>query len=393
MCPGAGLDTRALEVKNSHASTFLRAGFRTSSLLPFAMTLSWPFAVCLLLIGGRLPAAEPYSGPFRAGAAAVDVTPPQFPVRVNGGFLEKVVSQVQDRLHARAIVLDNGSTRIALCVVDSCMMPRELLDAAKAEASRESGIPVQQMLVSATHSHSAPAAMGCLGARLDEAYAAFLPGRIAAAIAAAARKLEPARLGWGSVDAWELTHCRRWIRRPDRMLTDPFGEVSVRANMHPGYESPDVTGPAGPIDPELSLLAVQTRAGRPLAVLANFSMHYFGAAPLSADYFGRFSAGLGRRIGADDPGFVAIMSQGTSGDSHWMDYGKPANKPTLDQYAEAVMARAAVAYQQITYRESGPLIMAETRLRLRRRVADDARLEWARPLAARAQGASGYQPA
>ena len=330
----------------------------------------------------RLAAADAAIGPFRAGAAAVDVTPSTLPVRVNGGFLEKVVSQVHDRLYARAIVLDNGTTRLALCVVDSCMVPRELVDTAKAAASRATGIPVERMLVSATHTHSAPAAMGCLGARIDPAYAAFLPGKIAEAIIAAAGKLEPARLGWGSIDAWDLTNCRRWIRRPDRMLTDPFGLVSVRAHMHPGYESPDVTGPSGPIDPELSLLSIQSRDGRPLAVFANFSMHYFGASPLSADYFGRFSGGFGRLIGAaDDSGFVALMSQGTSGDSHWMDYSKPNQKPTLDQYAAAVQERAVAAYRKITYHDSGPLVMAEARLTLGRRVADAARLAWAREVA------------
>jgi hypothetical protein len=336
-----------------------------------------------LLLGVRCEAADAATiGPFRAGAAAVDVTPSTLPVRVNGGFLEKVVSQVNDRLYARAIVLDNGTTRLALCVVDSCMVPRELVDTAKTVASRATGIPVERMLVSATHTHSAPAAMGCLGARIDPAYAAFLPGKIAEAIIAAAGKLEPARIGWGSIDAWDLTNCRRWIRRPDRMLTDPFGVVSVRANMHPGYESPDVTGPAGPIDPELSLLSIQTRAGRPLAVFAHFSMHYFGAPPLSADYFGRFSGGLGRLIGAaDDSGFVALMSQGTSGDSHWMDYSKPNQKPTLDQYAAAVLQRAVTAYQKITYHEAGPLVMAEARLKLSRRVAAADRLAWARDVA------------
>jgi hypothetical protein len=341
-------------------------------------------AVALLtLFSVRLVAADAAAtGPFRAGAAAVDVTPSQLPVRVNGGFLEKVVSQIHDRLYARAIVLDNGTTRIALCVVDSCMVPRELVDTAKAAASQATGIPVERMLVSATHTHSAPAAMGCLGARIDDNYAAFLPGKIAEAITTAAGKLEPARVGWGSVDAWELTNCRRWIRRPDRMLTDPFGLVSVRAHMHPGYESPDVTGPSGPIDPELSLLSIQTRAGRPLAVFANFSMHYFGATPLSADYFGRFSAGLGRLIGADESaGFVGIMSQGTSGDLHWMDYSKPNQKPTLDQYSDAVLARAAAVYQTINYQDSGAIVMAEARLRLRRRVADAERLAWAREVA------------
>ena len=58
-------------------------------------------------------------------------------------------------------------------------------------------------------------------------------------------------------------------------------------------------------------------------MLANYSQHYFGASPVSADYYGRFAAALARRIGAEQGSrpFVGIMSQGTSGDQMWMDYG------------------------------------------------------------------------
>ena len=57
--------------------------------------------------------------------------------------------------------------------------------------------------------------------------------------------------------------------------------------MHPGHQSPDVIGPSGPADPGLSLLSVQTADGRPLALLANYSMHYVGSPAVSADYFVR----------------------------------------------------------------------------------------------------------
>jgi putative membrane-bound dehydrogenase-like protein len=333
------------------------------------------------------PAAD---GDYRAGAAKVDITPVAFPVRVNGGFLEKTAAQAHDRLHARALVIANGHERVAICVVDTCMLPRELIDTAKAAAAKATGIPAGRMLVSATHTHSAPAAMGCLGARIDPAYAGFLPGKIAEAIAAAAARERPARIGRGAVDAWDLTNCRRWIRRPDRLLTDPFGEVSVRANMHPGYESPDVTGPAGPIDPQLSLLSVQATDGKPIAVLGNFSMHYFGAPALSADFCGRFAEGIGRLVGAKEgDDFVGILSQGTSGDSHWMDYSRPQAKVTLDDYSARLLARAAEAHRAIEHRGAGPLAMAETTLTLRRRLAGAARLDWARTLA----GPMGDRPA
>ncbi|MFM8338154.1 MAG: PVC-type heme-binding CxxCH protein, partial [Opitutaceae bacterium] len=350
-----------------------RSLFRNARLAA-ALVASSPFAT--------LPAAPAPEGAYRAGAAKVDITPVDSPVRVNGGFLEKTATQAHDRLHARALVIANGHERVAICVVDTCMLPRELIDRAKAAAAKITGIGTDRMLVSATHTHSAPAAMGCLGARIDPAYAAFLPPKIAEAIAAAASREQPARIGRGAVDAWELTNCRRWIRRPDRLLPDPFGEMSVRANMHPGYESPDVTGPAGPIDPQLTLLSVQTVDGTPLAILGNFSMHYFGAPPLSADFCGRFAEGIGRLVGAKEgDDFVGILSQGTSGDSHWMDYSRPQAKVTLDDYSERLLTRAAEVHRTIEHRGSGQLVMAEATLRLQRRLASAARMEWARNLA------------
>jgi hypothetical protein len=344
--------------------------------------LSGFLGVALLGASTSAPAGE---ARFRAGAAVVDISPPKLPVIINGGFLEARADAVRDRLHARALVLDDGATRLAIVVVDSCMMPRELIDRAKALARDRTGIAVDRMLVSATHTHSAPSVMGALGSRPDPDYVAFLPDRIAEAIARAAGNLEPAQAGWAVVDDPEHTHCRRWIRRPDRMLKDPFGALTVRANMHPGHESPDVVGPAGPVDSGLSVLAVRAPDARPIAVLANYSMHYFGAPPVSADYYGRFCHAIARQVAAGRDGerpFIAMMSQGTSGDQQWMDYGRPRPAITLDQYAEAVAARALEAYRTIHYRDQVPLAMAETRLNLRRRVPDDACLAWARPIVA-----------
>src|SRR5829696_6648012 len=115
-------------------------------------------------------APAPRGEQLRAGAAAVDITPTQFPVLVNGGFQPVVADQASDTLHARCLVLDDGKTKLAICVVDSCLMPRDLLDEAKKIASRSTGIPVERMLVSATHTHSAPASMGILGTDVDPHY-------------------------------------------------------------------------------------------------------------------------------------------------------------------------------------------------------------------------------
>jgi hypothetical protein len=341
------------------------------------------FAIACALCPGLQAGEVKSQGAFRAGAAAVDVSPKKLPAVINGGFLRAEASNVRDPLFARALVLDDGSTRLAIVVVDSCMMPRELIDRAKEKASTESGIPVDKMLVSATHTHSAPAAMGALGTEPDADYVEQLPGGIVRAIEQAARNLQPAKIGWGATNDFDHTHCRRWIRRPDRLVTDPFGNASARANMHPGYLNPDAIGPAGPVDPDLSVLSVQTPGGRPLAVLANYSMHYFGAAPVSADYYGVFAVEMARMAAPGDREFVAMMSQGTSGDQHWMDYGRAKREISMNAYARELAERAMAVYRSLTYQSSVPLAMAETKLRLRRRVPDAARLTWAQGVIAK----------
>jgi len=319
---------------------------------------------------------------FRAGAFSVDIAPQEFPVRVNAMFTERSADKVVDPLAVKALALDDGKTRVVLCVVDTCMMPRDLIDRAKADASKATGVPVERMLVSATHTHSAPSAMGCLGSRVDPVYARYLPGRITAAIVGAVERLAPARVGWAQADAAEHTFNRRWIRRPDRLLTDPFGVPNVRANMHPGYQSPDVTGPSGPVDPQLSVLAVQSRDGKPLALFANYSMHYVGSPLLSADYFGRFAREIGTMLGAGE-GFVGIMSQGTSGDLMWMDYGSPRRDIGYEAYAKAIAERVAAMVRGIAWQDDAPLKMAERTLALDYRQADEERLARARGVAAK----------
>ena len=321
---------------------------------------------------------------LRAGACALDISPQTFPVLVSGGFLSQTADQVHDPLHARCLVLDDGDTKLAIAVVDTLMMSREMLDQVKAAASKSTGIPVQRMLISATHSHSCPSVMGALGTDVDEEYRTYLRRRLVEVIARAAEDLVPAKVGWATVDAPEHTHCRRWIFRPDKLRTDPFGDRNVRAHMHPGYQNPDCIGPSGPPDTELSLLSVRTADGRPLALLANYSMHYYGAQAVSADYCGAVCRRLEELAGAAgfDPPFVAMMSHGTSGDLHWMDYSRPENPPGLARYADALARVAHEACVNIEHRPSVPLKMAETKLTLARRLPDAERLAWARSILA-----------
>ena len=328
---------------------------------------------------------------FRVGAAAVDVTPTALPVIRNGGFLESQDSRVIDPLHARCIVFEDvggrertndPTERLAIVVVDSCMIPLDVCDRAKTIAHQETGIEIDRIMISATHTHSAPSVMDyCLGSRADPTYRQFLPAKIAEAISNANDRLEPAQIGFAIADASSHTKCRRYITRTDKLLTDPFGERTVHAMMHPGHQNPNYVGPSGPIDPWLSMLIVQSRQGKPIAAMANFSMHYFAGHPgVSADYYGRFANGIAQRLAPNDDAFVGIMSQGTSGDLWWGDYSVPKDKKpfnNIDQFVSSLIDRAVESAKEITFASDVSIAMAEKRLTFRRRTPDAHRLKWA----------------
>jgi len=337
---------------------------------------------CLLIVSlsHQISAAKKPARSFQAGVFAVDITPTQFPVITNGYFTERTEERSIDRLMSRAWVLDNGETRLAIAVVDNFMIKRELLDEVKRMVFGATSIPIDRILISATHTHTAPSVVACLGSRVDANYMQFLPAQIAKSIVLANKNLMPAKIGWAVVQDHEHIHCRRWIYRSDRIQEDPFGNQNIRAHMHPGYLSARHIGPSGPADPDLSLIALQTADGKVLSVLGNYAMHFFGSSAISADVCGRFGDRFEAQLEAFEvhPSFVGILSQGTSGDSQWIDYSQPEKKINLDQYAEALAKSALAGFRTIQYRDWVPLAMAEQTLKLRRRTPDKARLAWAR---------------
>jgi len=107
----------------------------------------------------------PSEAKLRAGAAATDITPQEWPVRVIGNFGLTMASKAHDPLHARALVLEEGGVKIAIALIDSCYVKREEMDEAKAIASKRTGIPASRILISATHTHSAPPSRAAKGNR------------------------------------------------------------------------------------------------------------------------------------------------------------------------------------------------------------------------------------
>jgi len=261
------------------------------------------FLVFIVATGLSSHAAEKTGPMLRAGSAAVDVSPREFPVNMPGLFRRRPVRQVHDPLHARALVLDDGTTTVALVVVDNLHVAEEACDEAKALASKQCGIAVEKMLVASTHTHTAPSSNVKKGPAPEVAYRKLLVEGIAESIARAHAALRPAGVGAAAKALPEEVFCRRWFLKPGKMPPNPFGELD-KVKMNPSRSPEVLDRPAGPTDPDVTILSVQdAESGKPLALLANYSLHYVGGVPkemISADYFGEFARLLQSRVDNDD---------------------------------------------------------------------------------------------
>ncbi len=338
----------------SHRTTYWSLFLFVTLLLPYA--------------GQPGAAAEPTAEKMLlAGAHAIDITPTKLPVIVNGGMSQWETSTVTDPLFARCLVLDDGTTRIAFAIVDSCVIPGALMDRAKTKAQQLTSIPPGQILISATHSHSTPSVCSILGSGQNDDYAEYLCQRIAEGIAIANNNLAPARIGWGVGQDPTNVFCRRFVMKPGTAGTNPFsGTENDRAQMNPGYQNPDALHRTGLADTDVSLLSVQTTAGQPLAILANYSTHYAGAPGLSADYFGVFARRIGELVGGSQSPvpFVGIMTNGTSGDANCCDFVNPQRSFDYKSVGEDTAQAAFKAYQNIEYVTWAPIAVAQQELTL-----------------------------
>ncbi|MHC4879865.1 MAG: hypothetical protein ACYTGL_25725 [Planctomycetota bacterium] len=350
-------------------------------------------AVCsLALCTGRSPAAEPKV--FKAGAFAMDITPTKFPVSSNGSMVDRKVDGAHDPLHARCLVLDDGSTKLAIVVCDSCMIPRDIFDAARQQAEKATGIPAANILCSATHTHTGVTVTGVFQSEPEVEYRSFLAERIAAGINQAHSQLEPAKIGWGSANDPSQVFNRRWFMKPEYALVDPLDIGKDRVRMNPPRGSDLLDKPSGPIDPEIGFLSVIARNGRPIALLANYSLHYVGGVPgglLSADYFGEFAQRIAQRLKATNarPAFVGIMSNGTSGNINNINFAaKSSPKRAPFEQIQVVAASVADAtfraWQKIEHHDWVPLKSVETEIELGVRRPNTEELAHAKQLLAEA---------
>jgi hypothetical protein len=247
-----------------------------------------------LLATAAMVAGAAQAGPLRAGAARVEITPPDLKALnpMGGSF-----HAVHDPIYLRALVLDDGRRSVALVSVDLIEVGNT--DAVRQRIARELGIASDHVLISASHDHNAPrlgrvtpGALAHDGGPESDAYTAWVYDRMVGALRQARAALRPARLGSGR------------------------GQVDVNVNR-------DAYGARGwglgyaaqaPSDKTLRVMKVETLDGAPLAVLLNYGVHStvtLGTREISGDLAGAAERYVEETVGQ---GVVALWTPAAMGD-------------------------------------------------------------------------------
>jgi hypothetical protein len=358
-------------------------------------------ALCPLLVSMDHVAAAAEKPVFRAGAATSNITPP---IGTYGAARSsrEAATHVHDELHARCLVLDDGEAKLALVVCDLRHISAEVAAAAKVIIKESTGIPPECVLISATHTHTSG------GARLEQKegqpyydYTAFLTRRIADGVLRAFNQLEPARIAWGVAEEPSQVFNRRWFLKASRGPIYGAHDNIEQVDTNPGYNG--LLQPAGPVDPQITFLSVQSTSGKPISLLASYGLHYVGGiAPgaISADYFAMFADRVGELLGADrhqDPPFVGLMANGTSGDVNNLErYSDdelakrgPQEKKRYRPYEKArevadLCARKVVdAHKSLAWHDHVKLTSVQRTLTFERRYPTKTEVEWAEAVKAK----------
>lgn len=223
------------------------------------------------------------TGDLHAGAA------------VQSLMTDRPSAAVHDPLCAKAVVFDNGNTRIAIVGIDLIRVSDELVAEVRRLVQAQGSVPPSNVLINASHNHRTR------GQEAEDA-----AERIAQAVVRAAGSMVPVRIGVCKGHEDRITMNRR--------LELKDGKAWTIRHANPTPRDEDVTG-VGPMDPEIGILRVDRVEGGTLALLYNFACHPYGGVPnggVTADLPGFASRVVENGLGGHDT--VGLFLQGAAGD-------------------------------------------------------------------------------
>ena len=219
---------------------------------------------------------------LRVGAMEICITPPLgLEMAGYGPDLGRFATDIHDNLMAQALVIDDGTTQIAIITSDLLGISAEFTQLVRKEVARRTQIPPENVMVTVSHPHTAVSLRPTYGwGGTDRPYMRIAARYMAGAVAAASAKRQPARISVGVGE-------HRWL-----------------AWNRIGNET---------INPTAGVLRVDTENGSTIALLTYYSCHPVILGPksiISADYPGA----LRRFLKIKYPGSVILFANGTCGD-------------------------------------------------------------------------------
>ncbi|HEY3131681.1 MAG TPA: neutral/alkaline non-lysosomal ceramidase N-terminal domain-containing protein [Acidobacteriota bacterium] len=235
---------------------------------------------------------------FRAAVGKTDITPPLGYELWGYAAREKGAVAVLDPLYARALVLDDGTIRLALVTLDlGRTFGPAAMDRLRNRVRTSAG--VQQVYFLASHTHSGPVIEDSYADNKLPPWESEALNKIGAAIEQAVQRMAPCRIGTGQGQTY-IGYNRRTVqldgspkmlwRNPTKLLTSP-------------------------VDPTVGVIRVDDMSGKPVAILVHYSCHavVFGADNLrySADFPGVMAKTV---EDAFDNAPICFFLQGAPGD-------------------------------------------------------------------------------
>ena len=259
---------------------------------------------------------------LHAGAAQVVITPPNG-APMAGYYHARGAEGTLDDLHAKALVIDDGSTKVALVTLDLISTTFNLTREARAQIEKATGILGANVMISATHAHTGPE-LADRGARsgiatetpigannVTTTYTAALPEKITQAVQRALENLTNVTITAATGRCDSIAFNRRYYMKD--------GTVG----WNPGKLNPDITMPAGTTDPEVGVVLFEpphkpAQLVPAFAAYINFAMHpdTVGGALFSADYPGALSRRMADYHGTN---CITIFANGTCGNLNHID--------------------------------------------------------------------------
>ena len=216
---------------------------------------------------------------FQVGYAGVNINP-VLGCGIDGYFVPRFAKGFLDDLEAHGIVLALGNRKIALISVDNCNLNAPLVNRYRAAIEKATGIPAENLLLAATHTHTGPLIQPFNGFEADEAvinrYADFVEERLIDLVKLAILDLKPAKMGFITGHA------------PDRVAYIRLYKMKDGSAMTcPPINDPNIDHPIGELDQRGHILRFD-RENAPSVVLVNYGLHSdtIGGELLSADWPG-----------------------------------------------------------------------------------------------------------